>query len=121
MLSPPLANVTAATASTAGPPRAAGRLVIAGTLFAPSSPCRADAQQERQQTEIRDHRGGQQADAERADNRDDQDAGEPEILPGHHPRPSPAPTGSRAEKQRQDHDVVDVGDREHAHGLTDQS
>ncbi len=84
------------------------------------SPRRADPERHRQHTEVRDHRGGQQPGAERADDRGGQDRGEPEILSDDNPHGAAPVSRGLAEEQSQDDDVIDVGDREHPHGLTDE-
>jgi hypothetical protein len=88
-------------------------------VLAPGAPRGAQTQRQGKQSEVRNRRFREQARAEGADDGRGEDGGEAEVLPRDYPQDG-ATSGALAEEQRQDHDVVDVGDREQADRLSDE-
>lgn len=95
-------------------------LVLAAVTVAfPRLPCGLEAQRERQQTEVGDGGLGQKRSAERGGHSDSEDRGEAQVLTEHDAARGAAVSSALGEEQRQDQDVVDVGDGEQAARLPD--
>jgi hypothetical protein len=114
------------TAATSNAPRAAlGRLLLVLLLLAlafavfPCLPGRLQAEYEGEQSQIRDGRFGQERGAERCGDGGGEDGGEAEVLAERDPAGGTTVPRAPGEEQRQDQDVVDVGDSEEPGRLRD--
>jgi hypothetical protein len=85
----------------------------------PRLPSGLEPQRERQQAEVGNGRLGQEGGSERGGHRHDEDRGEAQVLAQHDPAGRAAVAGPLGEEQRQDQDVVDVGDGEQSGCLSD--
>ena len=88
-------------------------------MVAPRLPGCLETQGQGQQAEVGNDGLGQESGAESGGDGDDEDGGEAKVLAQEDPRGGAAVSGALREEQRQDHDVVDVGDGEQAGGLPD--
>jgi hypothetical protein len=94
-------------------------VVVTASAFLPDSPRCPDTEAERKHAEVRDEAAGQERRAQCSRDSHHQDAQEAELLTKHHPGGRARLAHALREEQRQDEDVVDVGDGEQAHRLHD--